>query len=489
METSRILEGVEICSTCNEANIEAVSCDSRTCTPGSLFVAVRGADTDGHSFIGKAMENGAKHIVCEEIPQEVKDKDVQFIVVKESRKAIARIAANFYDNPSHKLRVVAVTGTNGKTSIATLLYQLFTKLGYCCGLLSTIANYVGEKRYEAINTTPGPMELNRLLAQMADEGCEFCFMEASSHAIDQQRTEGIKFEGAIFTNLTHDHLDYHKTFANYLACKKRLFDTLPAGAFALTNIDDRNGEVMVQNTKATVSTYSCRNWADFKVKILEKTIEGMLLNINGKEVWCRFIGVHNAANLTAVFGAAMLLGAKEEEAITAISTLTSVAGRLEYFKGEDDIIAAVDYAHTPDALENVLKTLKDLEPCGDLICVFGCGGNRDKTKRPEMGAIATKYSNRVVVTSDNPRFEDPNEIIADIKGGMDIKGKAISLFIPDRVEAIRTAILTAKPGSIVLVAGKGHEDYQIINGVKHHLDDKEVIKEAFLMQREAKNIQ
>jgi UDP-N-acetylmuramoyl-L-alanyl-D-glutamate--2,6-diaminopimelate ligase len=246
---------------------------------------------------------------------------------------------------------------------------------------------------------------------------------------------------------------------------------------------------MVQNTKATVSTYSCRNWADFKVKILEKTIEGMLLNINGKEVWCRFIGVHNAANLTAVFGAAMLLGAKEEEAITAISTLTSVAGRLEYFKGEDDIIAAVDYAHTPDALENVLKTLKDLEPCGDLICVFGCGGNRDKTKRPEMGAIATKYSNRVVVTSDNPRFEDPNEIIADIKGGMDIKGKAISLFIPDRVEAIRTAILTAKPGSIVLVAGKGHEDYQIINGVKHHLDDKEVIKEAFLMQREAKNIQ
>ncbi|MBR4882583.1 MAG: UDP-N-acetylmuramoyl-L-alanyl-D-glutamate--2,6-diaminopimelate ligase, partial [Bacteroidales bacterium] len=356
-----------------------------------------------------------------------------------------------------------------------------------CGLLSTIANYVGAKRYEAVNTTPGPMELNALLAQMSDEGCEYCFMEASSHAIHQQRTEGIEFAGAIFTNLTHDHLDYHKTFANYLACKKQLFDTLPKSAFALTNIDDRNGEVMLQNTQAQKYTYSCRNWADFKVKILEKTIEGMLLNINGKEVWCRFIGMHNAANLTAVYGAAILLGGKEEEVITAMSRLTSVAGRLEYFKGEDEIIAAVDYAHTPDALENVLKTLKELEPCGDLVCVFGCGGNRDKTKRPEMGAIATKYSGRVVVTSDNPRFEDPNEIIADIKGGMDIKGKAKSLFIPDRSEAIRTAILTAKPGSIILVAGKGHEDYQIINGVKHHLDDKEIIKEAFAMQKAAKN--
>ena len=468
-----------MCSTFKDGDVQAVSCDSRTCTRGSLFVAVRGADTDGHSYIGKAIEMGASHIVCEEIPQQVKDTGAEFILVKESRKAVAQIASNFYGNPSEKLRVVAVTGTNGKTSIATLLYNLFTKLGYCCGLLSTIANYVGNRRYETLNTTPGPMELNRLLAQMADQGCEFCFMEASSHAIDQQRTEGIKFEGAIFTNLTHDHLDYHKTFANYLACKKRLFDTLPKGAFALTNIDDRNGEIMVQNTKAQIYTYSCRNWADFRVKILEKTIEGMLLNINGKEVWCRFIGVHNAANLTAVYGAAILLGAKEEETITAMSSLTSVAGRLEYFKGEDDIIAAVDYAHTPDALENVLKTLKDLEPCGDLVCVFGCGGNRDKAKRPEMGAIATKYANRVIVTSDNPRFEDPNEIIADIKGGMDIKGKAISLFIPDRVEAIHTAILTAKPGSIVLVAGKGHEDYQIIGTEKHHFNDKEVVKEWF----------
>ena len=488
MEIKEILYGVATIGEIPQGNVTEVHCDSRKCTPGSLFVAVRGAETDGHAFIGKAMENGARYIVCEEVPAEAEGKEgVEFIKVAQSRQAVALIAANFHDNPSRKIRVVAVTGTNGKTSIATLLYHLFTKLGYCCGLLSTIANYVGDKKYKAVNTTPGPMELNALLAQMSDEGCEFCFMEASSHAIDQQRIEGIEFAGAIFTNLTHDHLDYHKTFANYLSCKKRLFDILPKGAFALTNIDDRNGEVMVQNTKAQVSTYSCRNWADYKTRILEKTIEGMLLNINGKEVWCRFIGVHNAANLTAVYATALLLGAKEEEVITKISELTSVAGRLEYFKGEDDIIAAVDYAHTPDALENVLVTLKDLNPAGDLICVFGCGGNRDATKRPEMGAIAAKYSGRVVVTSDNPRFEDPNEIIAQIKGGMDIKGRAKSLFIPDRTEAIRTAILTAKPGSIVLVAGKGHEDYQIIGGVKHHLDDKEIIKEAFLMQKEAKN--
>lgn len=487
MEISVLFKGVDFTGTLPKGDVQQVCCDSRQCTPGSLFVAVRGAEADGHAYIGKAIENGSKYIVCEQVPAEAsKLGEVEFIQVKESRKAVARIAANFYHNPSRKLKVVAVTGTNGKTSIATLLYNLFTKLGYSCGLLSTIANYVGEKKYEAVNTTPGPMELNCLLAQMCNEGCEYCFMEASSHAIDQQRIEAIEFTGAIFTNLTHDHLDYHKTFANYLSCKKKLFDTLPTTAFALTNIDDRNGEVMVQNTKAQISTYSCRNWADFKVKILEKTIEGMLLNINGKEVWCRFIGMHNAANLTAVYGAAMLLGGKEEEVITAMSTLTSVAGRLEYFKGEDEIIAAVDYAHTPDALENVLKTLKDLEPCGDLICVFGCGGNRDKAKRPEMGAIAAKYSTRVIVTSDNPRFEDPNEIIADIKGGMDIKGRAKSLFIPDRTEAIHTAILTAKPGSIILVAGKGHEDYQIINGVKHHLDDKEIIKEAFQMQKEAR---
>ena len=349
-------------------------------------------------------------------------------------------------------------------------------------MLSTIANYVGEKRYETQNTTPGPVELNSLLAQMVSSGCEFCFMEVSSHALDQLRTEGLHYTGAVFTNLTHDHLDYHKTFANYLKCKKSFFDSLAPDAFALVNADDKNGKVMVQNCKAHINTYACRNEANFMTKVIEKTIEGMLLKINGKEVWCRFIGQHNASNLTAVYGVAVLLGAKEEEIILSMSQLTSVAGRLEYFKGANDVIAAVDYAHTPDALENVLNTLKELEPAGGICYVFGCGGNRDRSKRPEMGAIAGKYAQRIIVTSDNPRFEDPLEIIKDIKEGMDIKARAKSLFIPSREDAIRTAILTAQPGSIILVAGKGHEDYQIINGVKHHFDDKEIILKTFAEQ-------
>ena len=318
---------------------------------------------------------------------------------------------------------------------------------------------------------------------MTEAGCEYCFMEVSSHAVDQQRIEGITYTGGIFTNLTHDHLDYHKTFANYLNCKKSFFDALPKTAFALVNSDDRNGMVMVQNTKAKVYRYACRSNGDFKTKIIEKSIEGMLLKINGQDVWCRFIGDYNAANLTAVYAASILLGANQDEAIRILSELTSVAGRLEYFKGINNIIAAVDYAHTPDALENVLKTLVDLKPEGGVTCVFGCGGNRDKTKRPEMGAIAGKYADRVIVTSDNPRNEDPLEIIKEIKTGMDIPMRAKSLFIAEREEAIRTAILTANAGSIILVAGKGHEDYQIINGVKHHFDDKEIILETFEMQR------
>lgn len=467
------------------AEINSISADSRKCTPGCMFIAVKGAESDGHAYIDKAIENGAKYIVCEALPADP-HKDTVYVRIPDSRKALARIASNFYGNPSAELHLIGVTGTNGKTSIATLLYHMFTRLGYSCGLISTIANYIGGKRYETINTTPGPIELNALLAGMSAAGCQYCFMEVSSHAIDQERVSFLTFAGGIFTNLTHDHLDYHKTFANYLNCKKRFFDSLPKEAFALTNLDDRNGEVMVQNTQAKIYTYSCRNEANYKTRIIEKTIEGMLLRINGREVWCRFIGVHNAANLTAVYATALLLGANEEEVIRIMSELTSVAGRLEYFKTDNDIIAAVDYAHTPDALENVLKTLKDLQPAGDLVCVFGCGGNRDKTKRPEMGALAGKYASRIIVTSDNPRFEDPDEIINDIKAGMDITVRARSLFIPDRVEAIRTAILTARPGSIILVAGKGHEDYQIINGVKHHLDDKEVIKEAFGMLARAK---
>ena len=476
---------------CSGREISSVCTDSRKCTQGSLFIAVKGAEADGHKYIASAIENGAETVVCSSIPEDagkysqVADRgrqEIVFIKVKDDRKAAALIARNFYGNPSSNLKLVGVTGTNGKTSIATLLYNMFTKLGYCCGLLSTIANYVGEKRYETENTTPGPVELNALLAQMTDAGCEYCFMEVSSHALDQQRVEGITFTGGVFTNLTHDHLDYHKTFANYLKCKKSFFDSLPKGSFALVNTDDKNGKVMVQNCNAEIYTYACRNEASFKTRIIEKTIEGMLLKINGKEVWCRFIGQHNAANLTAVYGVAVLLGAKEEEVILTMSQLTSVAGRLEYFKGSNDVIAAVDYAHTPDALENVLKTVAELEPAGGVCCVFGCGGNRDRTKRPEMGAIAGKYAQRVIVTSDNPRFEDPLEIIKDIKEGMDIKARAKSLFIPNREEAIRTAIVTAQPGSIIVVAGKGHEDYQIINGVKHHFDDREIIKAAFTEQ-------
>lgn len=470
----------EITGGTDDREIKSLFTDSRKCEKGSMFIAVRGVDADGHNFINAAIDNGATTIVCEEIKEQ--KEGIIYVTVNNSRDAVATIASNFYDSPSSKLNLVGVTGTNGKTSIATLLYRTFTQLGYSCGLISTIANYVGPQKFATINTTPGPLELNSLIHQMTEKGCEYCFMEVSSHSIDQGRIAGLVFKGGIFTNLTHDHLDYHKTFTNYLNCKKKFFDSLPETAFALTNKDDRNGMIMVQNTIAAVHTYSCNGHADFKTKIVEETIEGMLLNINGIEVWCRFIGNYNAANITAVYGAALLLGANQEETIKIISTLTSVPGRLEYFKGKNNIIAAVDYAHTPDALENVLKTLVDLKPEGDIICVFGCGGNRDKTKRPEMGAIAGKYASRIIVTSDNPRYENPEEIIKEIKAGMDIHAKAKSLFITDRTEAIRTAILTARPSSIILVAGKGHEDYQIVNGVKHHLDDKEIINDTFNLQ-------
>jgi UDP-N-acetylmuramoyl-L-alanyl-D-glutamate--2,6-diaminopimelate ligase len=483
MKLSELLAGIEVVSISGgnmERDIESVQTDSRKCSRECLFIAVKGADTDGHDYIESAIEKGATTIICEHISEQREDKC--YIVIKGGRKSVAEIAANFYGHPSKLLNLIGVTGTNGKTSIATLLYNMFTKLGYSCGLISTIANYVGEKMYPTINTTPGPLELNELIREMTDKGCEYCFMEVSSHAIDQDRIEGLHFRGGIFTNLTHDHLDYHKTFANYLNCKKRFFDSLPPTAFALTNNDDKNGKVMVQNTKAAVSTYSCRGLADFRTKVMEMNIDGMLLNINGTEVWCRLIGMHNAANLTAIYASALLLGADKEEVVRIMSELKSVAGRLEYFKGKENIVAAVDYAHTPDALENVLITLDELKPQGDLICVFGCGGNRDKTKRPEMGAIAGKYATRIVVTSDNPRFEDPEEIIKDIKAGMDSQTRAKSLFITDRTEAIRTAIMTAKPDSIILIAGKGHEDYQIVNGVKHHLDDREIVKNTFALQ-------
>ncbi len=496
MKLAELLKGVEIVEISKgrigmDDSLSGATSDSRECSKGLLFIAVDGAVVNGNSFNVPAVRRGAEVIVTSLSPVECRNRmeeeglsvvesaDVTVVEVADTRKSLALVASNLYGNPSSGLKLVGVTGTNGKTSIATILYQLFTKLGYSCGLLSTIANWVGDKRYETINTTPGPMELNKLLAQMCDAGCQYCFMEVSSHALDQDRTLGLHFEGAIFTNLTHDHLDYHKSFANYLACKKKLFDSLDAGSWALVNEDDRNGRVMVQNCRAKVRSYSIRGAADYSTRIIEHTLEGMLLKINGCEFWCRFIGEHNASNLSAVFGAAQLLGADAQECATAMSTLKGAEGRLEFFRGANDLTAVVDYAHTPDALENVLKALKGVPYKGDLVCLFGCGGDRDKTKRPEMAAVAQKYANRIFVTSDNPRTEDPMEIIQDIVKGFTIEGKCKCTILPDRGEAITGAITTSNPGSMILIAGKGHEDYQIIGKEKRHFCDKEVVLAAF----------
>ncbi len=459
--------------------IRSIETDSRKCTPGSLFVAVAGNAADGHKFISKAIDNGAVAVVYQNEGSFEKRSGITYIKAASSRRALATLASRFYGDPSAKLNLVGVTGTNGKTTTATLLYRLFTSMGYACGLISTIANYVGSKKIHTEHTTPDPLELNALLAEMVASGCEYCFMEVSSHAVDQDRVAGLKFKGGIFSNLTHDHLDYHKTFAAYRDCKKAFFDSLPADAFALVNIDDANGEVMVQNCKAHIYRYSCTRMADFKCRLMEETMDGMQLTIDGTQVWTRFIGAHNAYNLLAVYAAAMLLGAGKDEVLTLLSAMKAVEGRLEYIKGGDNLTAVVDYAHTPDALENVLKTLRDAARGEYLICVFGCGGDRDKTKRPEMGQIAAKYADRVVVTSDNPRTEQPEDIIADIRAGMSAADRAKSVFITDRAEAIRSALLFAPKGAVILVAGKGHEDYQIIGTVKHHFDDKEVIREAF----------
>lgn len=467
------------------AEIDAVCNDSRKVVRGAVFVAVKGFAIDGHDYISLAIAKGARAIVFEDEAAMLRQTSamctdgITLIKAESSRYALAIMAANFYDNPSHKLTLVGITGTNGKTTTVTLLYRMFMALGYNCGLLSTIANYVGAKGQEAVNTTSDPLTINSLMNEMVKAGCEYCFMEVSSIGVEQDRVAGLKFKVGIFSNLTHDHLDYHKTFAEYLRCKKLFFDNLDRDAYAITNIDDRNGLVMLQNTKAKQVTYSCRSIADHTCRIMEQSFEGMLLKIDGVENWSRLIGMHNAYNLLAIYTTAITLGADRDEILTAMSTLTPAPGRLENIKGPRDISVIIDYAHTPDALENVLKTIREIAPERQIICLFGCGGDRDKTKRPEMGKIAAKYADRVVVTSDNSRSEKTSDIMADIKAGMDISGRAKSVFIADREEAIRTAIMIASEGAAILLAGKGHETYQINENGKVHFDEREIVQNIF----------
>ena len=453
--------------------------DSRKCTEGSVFFAVRGTQVDGHDFIDKAIAGGARTVVCEQMPT-AQAEGVRYVLVDNSAKALGLAASQYYGNPSQKLHLVGVTGTNGKTTIATLLYRLFTDAGYACGLLSTIENIVGTKVVPSTHTTGDQLELNALLAQMVEAGCEYAFMEVSSHAIDQDRIAGLHFDGGIFTNLTQDHLDYHKTLANYRDAKKKFFDNLPATAFALTNLDDRNGMVMLQNTKALKKTYSLKHDADFKGLVMESYFDGMELKINGKTVSTYLVGRFNASNLLAIYGAASLLGMPEEEVLREVSKLHSAAGRFQMVNSKDGIVGIVDYAHTPDALENVLSTINEIRTHNEtLITVAGAGGNRDADKRPKMAAAAVRLSDRLIITSDNPRFEDPEEIIRQMKAGVGGEYYNKVLCITDRREAIRTAVALAKRGDIILVAGKGHETYQDVQGVKHHFDDREELEKAF----------
>ncbi len=466
-----------------EASVEVtgIQTDSRLVEEGNLFVAIRGTQTDGHAYIAKAIEKGAKSILCETLPESLTE-GITYVVTADTEAVIGEVATTFYGNPTSKLKLVGVTGTNGKTTIATLLYTMFRQLGHKAGLVSTVCNYVDEEAIPTDHTTPDPITLNRLLGQMADRGCEYAFMEVSSHAVAQKRIGGLTFAGGIFTNLTRDHLDYHKTVENYLRAKKAFFDGLPADAFALTNLDDKNGMVMVQNTKAKTYTYSVRNLCDFKGKIIEDHFEGMQLEINGKELFVQFVGRFNASNLLAVYGAARLLGKSEEEVLIQLSTLHPVAGRFDTLRSPSGYTAIVDYAHTPDALVNVLNAIHEVlegKQKVQVITVVGAGGNRDKGKRPIMAQESVKRSDRVIITSDNPRFEEPQDIINDMLAGLTAEDKRKVLTIVDRREAIRTACALAQPGDVILIAGKGHENYQEVKGVKHHFDDKEVVREIF----------
>lgn len=481
MKLEEILNGIHVAEIKGNITkeISGLEIDSRKIESGHMFVAVRGTQTDGHAYIGKAIEKGASVIVCETFPDNI-DSDVTYIKVNDTEDVVGKLATAFYGHPTSKLKLIGVTGTNGKTTIATLLYNMFRLFGYKVGLISTVCNYIDDEAIPTEHTTPDPITLNKLLGRMADEGCKYVFMEVSSHSVVQKRIGGLQYSGGIFTNLTRDHLDYHKSFDNYLKAKKTFFDNLPKSAFALTNIDDKNGLIMTQNTKAKVYTYSLRSISDFKGKVLEDGFEGMLMDINQIEVNVQFVGRFNASNLLAVYGSACILGKKPEEVLVKLSMLRPVSGRFETLRSNRGYSAIVDYAHTPDALANVLKTINDvLDGRGQTISVIGAGGNRDKGKRPIMAQEAVKQSNKVIITSDNPRFEEPQDIINDMMAGLTQEDKRKVVCITDRKEAIRTACMLAQPNDVVLVAGKGHENYQDIKGVKHHFDDKEVIREYF----------
>ena len=481
MKLKELLKDIPVVAVVGSEDIEitGVNIDSRRIKEGHLFVAMKGTQVDGHKFVPKAVELGAKAVLCEDMPEQ-KAEGVTYVQVESTEDAVGKVATTFHGNPSTKLKLVGVTGTNGKTTIATLLYNMFTKMGHKCGLLSTVCNYIVDEAIPADHTTPDPIELNALLDRMVQAGCEYAFMECSSHAIAQKRIGGLTFAGGIFTNLTRDHLDYHKTFENYRNAKKAFFDSLPKTAFAITNADDKNGMVMVQNTKATVKTYSTRSVADFKARIIECHFEGMYLEMDGHEVGVQFIGKFNVSNLLAVYGAAVMLGKSPEDVLVVMSTLHSVSGRLEPIHSPEGYTAVVDYAHTPDALENVLNAIHEvLDGKGHVITVCGAGGNRDKGKHPLMAQEAVKQSDKVIITSDNPRFEEPQDIINDMLAGLNAQQMKKVISIVDRREAIRTACMMAQKGDVILIAGKGHENYQEVKGVKHHFDDHEVVKECF----------
>ncbi|WP_437921978.1 UDP-N-acetylmuramoyl-L-alanyl-D-glutamate--2,6-diaminopimelate ligase [Sphingobacterium sp. LRF_L2] len=462
-----------------EVDVQSICFDSRKVVEDSLFVAVRGVHTDGHLFLDKVVEQGGQVLVVEELPVKLQE-GITYVLVDDTAYVLGLLATNFYGDPSKKLKLVGVTGTNGKTTIATLLFNLFENLGYHVGLISTVQNKVGDRIIPSTHTTPDPIALNALLHDMVEDGCDYCFMEVSSHAVVQQRIAGLRFAGGVFSNITHDHLDFHETFDNYIKAKKKFFDDLDRFAFALTNVDDRNGSVMLQNTIAHKKTYGLKNMADFKAKIVESHFDGMLLHIDGHDVWVKLVGGFNAYNLLAVYGAAILLEQETVKVLTAMSSIVGAEGRFDVVRSSQGVTGVVDYAHTPDAVENVLTTIRDLRSSGQqIITVLGCGGDRDKTKRPEMAAVAVRMSDRVIITSDNPRTEDPMTIIRDMETGIEAKDRKNVFTIAERREAIRAACHLAQPGDIILVAGKGHEKYQEVNGIRHHFDDKEILEETF----------